>query len=74
VRDSFAIGGPFFPSPGVTPEIVYPWAVDVSSLGNGPYVLSWVPLQQLVDGFAHLKEGHLRTLVSRLSRALGMAG
>jgi SAM-dependent methyltransferase len=70
-RESFQIGGPYFPSPGVTPEIAYPWTIDIATSAEAPYQLSWVPLEQLVDGFAHLKEGHLRTLVSRVSRALG---
>lgn len=70
VRDSFQMGGPYFPSPGVTPEIAYPWCVDVAEQNEGPYPLSWVRLEKLVEGFAHLKEGHLRTLVSRVSRAL----
>jgi SAM-dependent methyltransferase len=70
-RDSFQLGGPYFPSPGVTPEIAYPWAIDVAQCAQAPYQLSWIPLQQLVEGFAHLKEGHLRTLVSRIFRALG---
>ena len=71
VRASFALGGPYFPSPGVTPEIAYPWAVDVSAQEASALPLLWVPLSQLVDGFEHLKEGHLRTLVSRVARALG---
>lgn len=70
VRDSFEMGGPYFPSPGVTPEIAYPWCVDVGEQSEAPYPLSWIPLQDLVAGFAHLKEGHLRTLVSRVYRAL----
>lgn len=70
VRDSFQMGGPYFPSPGVTPEIAYPWSVDVSDRREAPYPLSWVPLDELVEGFHHLKEGHLRTLVSRVSRSL----
>ena len=69
-RDTFALGGPYFPSPGVTPEIAYPYAVDVASCVAGELALSWVSLAELVEGFAHLKEGHLRTLVSRVFRAL----
>lgn len=70
VRESFALGGPYFPSPGVTPEIAYPWAVDVEAQEASSLPLLWVPLSQLVEGFEHLKEGHLRTLVSRVARAL----
>ena len=70
-RASFALGGPYFPSPGVTPEIAYPWAVDVSAQETSALSLLWVPLPQLLEGFEHLKEGHLRTLVSRVARALG---
>jgi hypothetical protein len=70
-RDAFQLGGPYFPSTGVTPEIAYPWAIDVGSCRAAPCQVHWVALSELVDGFAHLKEGHLRVLVSRLARALG---
>lgn len=74
-RAAFQLGGPYFPTPGVTPEIAYPWAVDVASEPEGtplsPLKLEWVPLTELLEGFAALKEGHLRVLVSRVARALG---
>lgn len=71
VRSAYQLGGPYFPSPGVTPEIAYPWAVDVSAHQTARCAIAWVPLRELVSGFHHLKEGHLRTLVSRVWRALG---
>ena len=70
VRESFSLGGPYFPTPGVTPEIAYPWAVDVCAHAASKVALVWIPLPELVEGFAYLKEGHLRTLVSRVARAL----
>lgn len=68
--EAFALGGPYFPSPGVTPEIAYPWAVDVAKWEGGDARLHWVPLEELQTQLGQLKEGHLRVLVSRLWRAL----
>ncbi len=71
VSSAYQLGGPYFPSPGVTPEIAYPWAVDIEEQSQANCPVVWVPLRDLVEGFHHLKEGHLRTLVSRVWRALG---
>ena len=72
VVKTFELGGAYFPSPGVTPEIAYPLAVDIQAESPTKLPLHWVPLRELVEQFHSLKEGHLRTLVSRASRALSL--
>lgn len=67
VRRVFELGGAYFPSPGVTPEVVYPLACDVTSQsGEG---LLWVPLSELSERFDRLRDGHLRTVTCRAIRA-----
>lgn len=69
LRDTFELGGAYFPSPGVTPEIVHPYVGDVSGWEPGPEPLHWVSLNDLKVNFALLRDGHLKTIVSRCWRA-----
>jgi SAM-dependent methyltransferase len=64
----FTLGGPYYPSPGSTPEVVYPLACEAR--GEHPSGLVWVSMTHLVENFARLRDGHLKTLLSRASRAL----
>jgi SAM-dependent methyltransferase len=64
----FALGGPYHPSPGSTPEVVYPFACEAHPQSSTS--LSWVSLSHLLERFSDLKDGHLKTLLSRASRAL----
>ena len=70
----FELGGPYCPSAGVTPEIVFPIAVEV--LGEGPAQkrLSWVRLRDLVAHLPHIHDGHLRIVTLRAAHALGLLG
>lgn len=70
VRECFSLGGPYFPSAGVTPEVVYPLACDVQSVGEGAERLLWLPLREVLGKFDSLRDGHLKTVVSRVARAL----
>jgi len=54
------LGGPYFPSPGLTPELVYPYAVRVDS---GDF--SWFRLETVIDHWELLTNGHLRCLALR---------
>ena len=69
--EAWELGGAYFPSPGVTPEVVYPLAVQVDYLEpHAPLQLNWVPLTQLVRNRGRLQDGHLLTLVLRAAHAL----
>ncbi|PIE15971.1 MAG: SAM-dependent methyltransferase [Proteobacteria bacterium] len=66
------LGGPWYPSPGVTPEVVHAYAVVVTDEAAGAArALTWVDLDALVAGRAQLREGHLRTVAQRAAHALG---
>lgn len=71
VRDFFTLGGPYYPSPGVTPEIVYPLAVDVKSVSESAmHKLHWVPISTVSSNLADYLDGHLSIVVGRAFRAL----
>jgi SAM-dependent methyltransferase len=71
--DTWELGGPYRPSPGLTPETVFPLAVEVVGVHEGKHPLAWVPLQALVERRADLHDGYLRVMVLRASHALGPA-
>ncbi len=54
------LGGPYFPSPGLTPELVYPYAVRVQ-----PARLAYFPLIEAIERWESLVDGHLRGLLLR---------
>ena len=66
------LGGRYHPSPGVTPEVVYPYAVPVTEIDHpGQHALQWVPLRVLVGHRQRLRDGHLLTLALRAAHATG---
>ncbi|HVJ21412.1 MAG TPA: hypothetical protein VM686_38640, partial [Polyangiaceae bacterium] len=66
------LGGRYHPSPGVTPEVVYPVAVELQKLPpGGDRPLYWVSLDELVTERLSLRDGHLRIGVLRTAHALG---
>ncbi|HEY6723200.1 MAG TPA: methyltransferase domain-containing protein [Polyangiaceae bacterium] len=66
------LGGRYHPSAGVTPEIVYPFAVPAADLRRGERALVWVPLRDVVSGIADVRDGHLRIAALRAAHALGV--
>jgi hypothetical protein len=72
--DVWELGGSYRPSPGLTPETVFPLAVEVARLARGESAalrpLTWLPLRQLVAERAGLPDGHLRVLLLRAAHAL----
>ncbi len=71
-RQSFELGGRYFPSAGLTPEVVYPLAVEVASMGRGAKALTWISLADAVAERERLLDGHLRIVVWRAAHALGL--
>ncbi len=67
-----ALGGRYFPSPGVTPEMVYPYAVEVDAASVGASNLSWVALDELLAARKGVADGHLLVGLYRLAHALGV--
>lgn len=62
----FELGGRYHPTPGLTPEVVYPFVAEPLCPGS----LHWVALDELVEQLESLQDGHLRIAVGRLSLAL----
>jgi SAM-dependent methyltransferase len=57
------LGGPYFPSPGATPELVYPWAIRVRA--ENPCGLHFFRLDELMTRWESVRDGHLRCLLLR---------
>jgi len=70
----WTLGGRYHPSPGLTPEVVHPLAVEACELGRGRSTLHWVPLGDLVACREQIVDGHLRIVVMRAAHALGLMG
>jgi SAM-dependent methyltransferase len=66
------LGGPYLPSPGVTPEMVFPLAVEVLDYRGAALELRWVRLSDAVESRAALQDGHLRIVALRAAHALGL--
>ncbi len=60
----FELGGRYHPTPGLTPEVVYPFAIQPLNAGK----LHWVALGDLP--LEQIQDGHLRIAVGRLGLAL----
>lgn len=73
------LGGRYFPSPGCTPEVVYP-LLGTLLLEPGSHAaadaattrLRWQPLEALVSSREQLSDGHLRISVLRAAHAMGL--
>jgi hypothetical protein len=64
------LGGRYHPSAGLTPEVVYPLAAEVSPDGAGDRALRWIPLSDAVTQRHLLRDGHLRIVALRAAHAL----
>lgn len=68
------LGGRYHPTPGLTPEAVYPVAIEVDELRPPPPNLHWVRLRELIDDERAMLDGHLRVVAFRAAHALGLLG
>ena len=68
----WSLGGSYHPTAGATPEVVYPWAIEVRGWADAPVALRWLALRELVERRAGLQDGHLRIAVLRAAHALGL--
>lgn len=71
VGRAWELGGPYFSTPGVTPEIVYPYAVEVRSGEAFASTLHFIHLDELAGQLELLEDSHLLIAASRLLHALG---
>jgi hypothetical protein len=67
------LGGKYHPSPGITPERVYPYAIEVDAqVASGERPLYWLPLEEAARHADRLYDGHLRIVLFRAAHALGI--
>ncbi len=71
-RTWFELGGKYHPSPGVTPERVFPYAIDVKNEGTGERQIAFLPLAEVIRDDELLRDGHLRIVAFRAAHALGL--
>lgn len=68
---TWPLGGPYHPSPGVTPEVVYPLAIEITDERERVCrPLHWVPLEDVMATIWPHPDGHLRILALRAAHAL----
>jgi hypothetical protein len=72
VRNTWELGGSYFSSPGVTPEVVYPFVVEVEAPDIPSSSLHFIDCNLLVKNLDHLHDAHLLLSTHRLRHALGM--
>jgi hypothetical protein len=71
VLDTWELGGSYFCSPGVTPEVAYPFAVEIDASEVPSSTLHFVPLNDLRRNLDLIKDPHLLISTSRLIHSFG---
>jgi len=72
VRNTWELGGSYFSSPGVTPEVVYPFVVEVDATNVAASPLHFINCDVLGNYLDTLHDAHLLIAAYRLRHALGM--
>jgi len=74
IRGCWELGGPYYPTPGITPELVRPYAVEIDlyNLSDSPLVL--VRLDDIMANVELIADAHLLIAIYRLSHAVGLSG
>jgi hypothetical protein len=70
VSQSKRLGGKYFKSPGITPDIEYPMVVEVDLSRSKTDTLRWVRLHEIVDHIDELRCGRAITLLWRAAHML----
>jgi hypothetical protein len=71
VRQLWELGGSYFTSAGVTPEIVYPFAAELDATTAHRSDLTFFNLAALLSRTNQLHDAHLLIVLNRLGHALG---
>ncbi|MBA2340644.1 MAG: methyltransferase domain-containing protein [Pyrinomonadaceae bacterium] len=70
IRRSWELGGSYFPTPGITPEVVYPFVVEIGSINSTQSELKFVEINQLAARLDSIQDAHLMIAACRLIHAL----
>ncbi|NJM53812.1 MAG: hypothetical protein HC846_10750 [Blastocatellia bacterium] len=71
MNKSWELGGSFFTSAGVTPEVVYPLAVELKAESLGETGLRFFNLKRLIEKIEQIQDAHFLILLNRLAHSLG---
>lgn len=71
VRHAWELGGPYFSSPGVTPEVVYPLVVEVEANDVASSPVHFIECSTLARHLDQIHDAHLLITTYRLRHALG---
>jgi hypothetical protein len=71
-RNTWELGGSYFSSPGVTPEVVYPFVVEVEASDIPSSQLHFVDCDLLGSKLDQIHDAHLLIATHRLRHALGL--
>ncbi len=72
VKKAWELGGSYFTSAGITPEIVYPLAVELDAKSLGATDLKFYPLSDLLENSDQIQDAHLLILLNRLAHGMGV--
>jgi len=72
VGRTWDLGGAYYPSAGMSPELVHPMAIEVLGVTRAPRSLAWLAIDRVATVRAHLCDGHLRIVALRAAHALGL--
>lgn len=70
VRNTWELGGAYFSSPGVTPEVVYPFVAEVEARDIASCPLGFIDCNRLVSKLDQFHDAHLIISTHRLLHAL----
>jgi hypothetical protein len=71
VNKTWELGGGYLTSAGITPEIVYPLAVEIVAEFSDQTDLKFFHLTDLLENSDKIQDAHLLILLNRLGHALG---
>jgi ubiquinone/menaquinone biosynthesis C-methylase UbiE len=71
IKNAWELGGSYFTSAGITPEIVYPMAVELDAQISGETDLKFFSLKELLKNSDKIQDAHLLILLNRLAHGLG---
>jgi hypothetical protein len=70
-RGVWDLGGAYHPSAGLTPEVVFPLALDCEDVGGGARELLRLRIADALERRAELHDGHLSVVLWRAAHACG---
>jgi len=71
VRNTWELGGSYFSTPGVTPEVVYPFVAEVDATDAPSFQLHFIDCALLSSNLDQIHDAHLLIATHRLRHALG---